>query len=104
MNESETKLFEIAKTLTPVDFLKFVGDRKIDTTCPSCHTTGWHPLDHTKVGLAQILLQDGTAPNVNGTNIPTIILICVNCGFVRSHSALILAQWKLNKEVKNGPA
>jgi hypothetical protein len=76
--------------------------------CPTCRSQQWiiPPQPHQRtIGLFAPRLEDGGYISP-GTIIPTIIVVCTNCGFTRLHSLAVL--WEkirgqpLFPEAKNG--
>ena len=83
---------EIAK-LQLVDLQGFLTDRKADAPCEACGSNAWGAPGAGNT----IDTVEWKVPDQPGRALPTIPLICENCGNVRSVAAAPIARWKLRQ-------
>lgn len=70
-----------------VDLLTKLGALK---PCPACGHQHWNLLDEDAEGLPSLLLQRSEVFNIPPPRLPLVVLVCVNCGFLRQHAKLFL--------------
>ncbi|OBU48505.1 hypothetical protein A9K76_15670 [Stenotrophomonas maltophilia] len=105
MNDNESHMKDEQKP-TFSNFIKFLQAVKSKTTCPSCDQIGWSVESVwddddadlmsaiTGIPFAEIPASDELElTSTEQRGLPTISLICSNCGFVRQHSYVIFRKW-----------
>jgi ribosomal protein S27AE len=88
---SEEKKSELVRHLT-----ERLQKHREDTFCPMCGNNHFTVAD---AYLSNTLQVDFTSINLGGPSIPSMAIICTNCGFISQHSLGILG---LMPEVKDG--
>jgi len=80
--------------------LEALKKKKVPRKCPACEGTEW-TLGEQYTPLALNDMSAGLV--VGGPTIPTVALVCKNCGYVSLHSTLILAHLPVKPEQKEPP-
>ena len=86
---SQEKKQEIANKL---------NERINGLTCPMCHHNGFIIADGYFSHFLQDVIKD---VSLSGPTIPTIAIVCTNCGFVSQHALGILGMLPQNSEKNN---
>lgn len=87
---------EMARTLTIEDIAGYFDAKRAFEKCPQCAANAWEAPDPGVTGLSDLML----VPAVRGlplSTIPALVLTCLNCGFLRMHSAILIAKWKMTQ-------
>lgn len=80
-------------TVSAFDFVRFLEDKTLDSSCPACKLDEWTiicPYDDEADAYRLITpLRDGKKP----TQISTFAIFCDNCGYVRQHMSRVVRSW-----------
>lgn len=75
-----------------IEFLR--SKNPTGTACPICNSRSWNlgrePIDYLT---CHIMQKDMVNTVLGGTVTPTVLLACNNCGYIREHSAIVIANW-----------
>ena len=92
-----------AAELTLSDITQFFDERKVSPVCPICSSRQWHLLtpagEGTKTTRLKKLTPQGPV-DAEYPAIPTFLVICTNCNFLREHAAMALGKWKFERGLK----
>jgi hypothetical protein len=92
---------EAMKSLTQEDVLQFFAERKVNTNCPSCGANVWSLIaGDLLVQLHVVPVTRSGAPDIGTNALPTIGMVCENCGHVRQHAAVALGLWLRDRRAK----
>ena len=103
--ERDQKLTEAIGRLTIREVIEFFEARGARPTCPFCGKNSWAVNDPTTEGVFANALhkpKEIGSVVVGGVVVPQVAVTCTNCAFVRTHAAVPIAAWLLEKESKSG--
>lgn len=93
-NSRADRLHELFE-LTPPDLLPFFKSVNAEAACPVCATRKWTAFRPQVEGLGLIKIAHDFEPKLTyGPYVSVLIVSCNNCGFIRLHSAGVIAEWK----------
>lgn len=100
--ETEQPRKSMIKSLNPLtadDVMAFLEAKSASKNCPCCGTWHWKVNVPHEQGFAEVSMS-ATDASMLGTfyykepPLSMIVLECEHCGFVRTHSARAVAEWK----------
>lgn len=71
-------------------FAAFLQSKKANPNCISCGANNWTIPDDDSATLRLPILERGNVISMPGPAIPSYIMICGNCGFIRMHAVAIV--------------
>jgi hypothetical protein len=75
----EEKKEEVSSSLTSAEIVAYFKKVGAKDTCPICDFAGWYVFTNKEKSVAKIQYE------VEGPYLPSIIMICKNCNFIRLH-------------------
>jgi len=90
--------------VTDEDISEFFNTHQPHGHCPYCASKEWAVLRPNRDGIVTLpLVPLGlTGAVIVGSSMPTIPMVCTNCGHVRLQAGVTLGRWKLDKDKKHG--
>jgi hypothetical protein len=83
--------------ITEQDLVAFLHERKAISRCISCNSNDWHISSNSQIGAIPILSHPAAWQMPPPTTIGVALMICKNCGFVKSHARFVIEEWKESK-------
>lgn len=97
-DEPKPDLITEVSRLTLEDIKGFFDEKLVNHQCPCCANTNWMILSEGKT-LHGLLLQQIDGPAfVPPPMVPLVSVVCNGCGYVRSHAATPVVEWKLERD------
>ncbi|MFL7901526.1 hypothetical protein ACJ41P_10365 [Azospirillum argentinense] len=82
------------------DVQRFLSARNCKPNCPVCDVNDWS-VDSHMIGI--IPVSSAVNPlSLHGPSLAVMHMICINCGFVRSHAWQLIANWLEEEGKANG--
>ena len=106
--EQQRRELEAVGRLTDANIVQYLLERGADPKCPSCGKNDWSVFNPARDGVMPFFFQPANTLVNNGIRvgggktIPAMLMLCQNCGLIRPHAAMLIAQWKLAKEQDGG--
>lgn len=80
--------------ITREQFLEFLKARGVQSKCPCCGSEEWLTAENDDGDIAMLILSnEGGDIDVNASNIPTLLIACGNCGFIRQHARNLIVNY-----------
>jgi hypothetical protein len=90
----DERALEIIDKLTHDDVQAFFAAKNVSTQCPVCPANSWYLPNPVEEGLAHIPLTVGDKPSGGESLVlPSIPVVCQECGFIRFHAAGPVAEY-----------
>lgn len=93
--------------LTTEDVSAFFAHKGATEVCPFCGTTEWFYDDHMELNLPAVpsdMMRSDEGPNsllyggLTRGVLSSVIIMCLNCGFVRPHARRLIEDWVSKKQ------
>jgi hypothetical protein len=90
--------------ISPQLFIEFLTKKGVKSNCQTCNSdSGWIIGAEIEGSIPAIITANKERSIIGTPYYPAIIMVCSNCGYIRSHSRQIVRDWinQENTEIKN---